>query len=154
MILSSFCYAPLLFPSVTLFPFFFIFLRFFLRRAFRLQKGSGFSLKFLFWFFFSFSFFFCCFSLSGPRGILPGPSGPGGVHESLQKTKENGTPSAAHVLITKSRDLSGKPRAALVSKNKWQTKRDSAPLICYIDVFLFVPLQATALSYAYPTEIV
>lgn len=93
----------------------FHFLTFFLRRAFRLQKGSGFSLKFLFWFFF-FLFFCCCFSLSGPRGILPGPSGPGGVHESLQKTKENGTPSAAHVLITKSRDLSGKPRCSCFKK--------------------------------------
>lgn len=93
----------------------FHFLTFFLRRAFRLQKGSGFSLKFLFWFFFSF-FFCCCFSLSGARGILPGPSGPGGAHESLQKTKENGTPSAAHVLITKSRDLSGKPRCSCFKK--------------------------------------
>lgn len=61
MILSSFCYAPLLFPSVTLFPFFFIFLRFFYDehsgykkdRASRLSSCSGSSfLSFFFLLFF------------------------------------------------------------------------------------------------------
>lgn len=37
---------------------------------------------------------------------MPGPSRPGGVYESLQKTKENRTPSATHALIM-SRDFFG-----------------------------------------------
>lgn len=50
----------------------FHFLTFFLRRAFRLQKGSGFSLKFLFWFFFSFFLllFFIIRTARDPAGTI------------------------------------------------------------------------------------
>jgi len=71
--------------------------------------------KFLFWFLFF-------FSLSGPQGITPGSSGPGRVHESPQKTKENGTSAAARSLIVKRARVC----ARVVTRDKCAKKHTAA----------------------------